>query len=555
MKASTIRAICFLTACALLLTALLSGCGVKSGSSGKATDIPEETVTEVPVHAHTFGEWNITKEPTCTEPGEWERSCPCGQVEREVLPARGHDFVDRVCTRCGEKLPGDGTGLEYTEAEDGSGYILTGAGTCTDTILVVPGTYEGKPVVAVGDEAFNENTYITEVVLQEGIQKIGKKAFRKCTALRSIVLPEGLTEIDISAFNSCTALASVKLPESLKSLGEWAFCRCESLKEFELSKGVEKLDYGCIARLGGLEKLTVQEGNPKYHSAGNCVIETEAKVLAFGCRTSVIPDDGSVTELGTYSFYYIDSFTELVIPGTIVKIGSEAFEGCKSLVSVTLSEGVKVLGFAAFRNCSELTKVIIPDTVEEIERSVFSDCTKLTEINLGNGLKSIDKYVFSGSGITKLTLPKSLVDIQPCAFGAGFNALEELVVEEGNPRYHSAGNCIIETATKTLVAGCKTSVIPDDGSVTVIGTEAFYGCSALPEITIPEGVTTIEEEAYYHCIGATVVNLPASLTTVVIRAFASCENITTVNYAGTPEQWKTVKIEQYNDWLKNAYKG
>ena len=52
-------------------------------------------------HTHSFGDWVVTKEATCTEPGEQTRSCDCGHTETQVIPATGHDYVDGVCTKCG----------------------------------------------------------------------------------------------------------------------------------------------------------------------------------------------------------------------------------------------------------------------------------------------------------------------------------------------------------------------------------------------------------------------------------------------------------------------
>ena len=66
-----------------------------------------------------------------------------------------------------------------------------------------------------------------------------------------------------------------------------------------------------------------------------------------------------------------------------------------------------------------------------------------------------------------------------------------ITVADGNTVYHSAGNCLIETESKTLVLGCKNSVIPTDGSVTSIGEYAFYGCTSFTSVTIPSSVTSI----------------------------------------------------------------
>ena len=82
---------------------------------------------------------------------------------------------------------------------------------------------------------------------------------------------------------------------------------------------------------------------------------------------------------------------------------------------------------------------------------------------------------------------------------------------------------LIKTASKTLVAGCKNSVIPNDGSVTRIGDSAFAWCSGLTSITIPDSVTSIGMEA-----------------------FAYCGNLTDITVNGTMEQWSS--ISKGDDW-------
>ena len=61
--------------------------------------------TEVPATGHTLGEYNITKEPTCTEQGEKTRTCSvCGYSETTEVPATGHTYdsdCDTDCNACG----------------------------------------------------------------------------------------------------------------------------------------------------------------------------------------------------------------------------------------------------------------------------------------------------------------------------------------------------------------------------------------------------------------------------------------------------------------------
>ena len=83
----------------------------------------------------------------------------------------------------------------------------------------------------------------------------------------------------------------------------------------------------------------------------------------------------------------------------------------------------------------------------------------------------------------------------------GCSGLTSMIVESGNTKYDSRDNCnaIIETASNTLVAGCKNTIIPN--SVTSIGDYAFRGCSGLTSVTIPNSVTSIGNGAFLDCTG------------------------------------------------------
>ena len=74
-----------------------------------------------------------------------------------------------------------------------------------------------------------------------------------------------------------------------------------------------------------------------------------------------------------------------------------------------------------------------------------------------------------------------------------------IVVESGNTVYDSRNNCnaIVESATNTLMFGCKNTIIPN--SVTSIGDRAFYGCRGLTSVTIGNSVTSIGKGAFEGC--------------------------------------------------------
>ncbi len=88
---------------------------VKNGSTVitfTAGNLSVSCTVTVGEHTHSYTE-TVIVEPTCTTAGTKELTCSCGDVKTETIAALGHNFVDGVCTRCGE-VDGEHT-HSYTE--------------------------------------------------------------------------------------------------------------------------------------------------------------------------------------------------------------------------------------------------------------------------------------------------------------------------------------------------------------------------------------------------------------------------------------------------------
>ena len=133
----------------------------------------------------------------------------------------------------------------------------------------------------------------------------------------------------------------------------------------------------------------------------------------------------------------------------------------------------------------------------------------------------IDDSAFADdSFLRSITIPNSVVSISGNVF-ANCHSLSSIIVNEGNPTYDSRDGCnaIIETASNTLIAGCKSTIIPE--SVTSIGSGAFSTCGTdLTSITIPNSVTRILSSAFYPCSGLTIVKAMSPTPAVTNWAFS-----------------------------------
>lgn len=274
-----------------------------------------------------------------------------------------------------------------------------------------------KGVTSIGDEAFRKCSALTNITMPENLASIGEWAladckslttiyipkdvtsiglstFSGCSSLESVSMPEGLTSIDKYAFKDCSSLTGITIPEGVASIGDEAFKNCSLLSSITIPISVTSFGYSVFEGCSSLESIEVMQGNPIYHSSGNCLIKTESKALISGCNTSVIPSDGSVTSIEKYAFANCDSIASVSIPNSVTSIGYGAFQNCTSLSSISIPEGVSSILDYTFYNCNSLEQITIPDSVTSIGTVAFNGCSSLKSISIPGGVTSIGTGAF-----------------------------------------------------------------------------------------------------------------------------------------------------------------
>jgi hypothetical protein len=170
-------------------------------------------------------------------------------------------------------------------------------------------------------------------------------------------------------------------------------------------------------------------------------------------------------------------------------------------------EASKITADHPFQN-KYVKKLVISDTVVYVEKEFIRQCPNIESVYFGASVEYIP------------TLP------WPVGYGENFATVE---VSPNNPYYSSKGNCVVDLRIKELVLATPTTVIPDDGSVEIIGWWSF--CSAkngLTSIVIPEGVKIISASAFTLCMKLESVTLPDSLEFIETGAFDFCASLKTL---------------------------
>ena len=348
----------------------------------------------------------------------------------------------------------DGWWIEETEEWlEGDFAVITGASGAKGK-LTLPTTLGGRRVIAISDDAFEENNAITSVVIPEGIVSIGEFAFEECHKIASVSLPEGLVKIGFDAFCGCYNLGDVTIPSTVKE--GIAFCFSKKMKNINVSPDnpyFKSVD-GVVYSKDGKTLVRYPTGRTGYLRIGDTcwwtsgsdeipeTVESIAEEAFAGSQLKEIVIGGSVTNIGDGAFLEMGNLSYIsVAPASVRNEETGDWEenspyddldgvlftadfkhlicypaGKKDKKSYTVPSSVTSLGADAFAG-ARLTGVVLPATIKEIPYEAFEGCMSLTEIVFGLGLETIaDHAIYYIPRLNRITLPSSVTSIGSSAF-------------------------------------------------------------------------------------------------------------------------------------------
>ena len=177
-------------------------------------------------------------------------------------------------------------------------------------------------------------------------------------------------------------------------------------------------------------------------------------------------------------------------------------------------------------------KIKIPDGVTDISEDVFSGCSEITSVIIPGSVKYIGQSAFKWCGNLK-TVEFSGNGLKTIAGGDyqkgaffGCSGLVSITIPD-----------TVTTIAGYAFYGCSklpTITIPD--SVVTVGKYAFCDCISLRDLTIGNGVECIEMGTFGNCTSLTSVTIPDSVTLIVSSAFYECDSLKTVYVSGDWEK-------------------
>ena len=342
--------------------------------------------------------------------------------------------------------------------------------TGDESIVVLPDEIDGKPVTAIGTEAFAGSE------------------------MKALSIPETVTRIEKGAFQGCDELATLRSP---------------------LCTGGTEPDSAYFGHLFGA----------KSYVSNAAAVPADLETVILTSPLSEIPD---------YAFYDCNDMTALGLPDTVTKIGHFAFASCSNLVVLSIGDSLKEIGRYAFESCQSLLSLELPSTVTSMGFGMLQGCAALESVTLPFVGQTREEntyfgYLFGASAytLTEGFLPVSLMEVNlldgctsiPDNAFCFASCLRTVTVPK---------SCT--TVGRRAFYGCVRLTEIDLSGAVSVGDAAFEGCISLSEVALGNNLASLGLQTFYDCAALGEIHLPDSLTVIPASCFDGCVALERVSW-------------------------
>ena len=393
------------------------------------------------------------------------------------------------------------TTLNEFEVKTGTKYIADYAFYSSEDAVSFETVVLPDSVLRIGEGAFENCIALKNITFSQNITHIGAFAFLSCVSITDMIIPDSVIYIGDYAFQYCSSISNLVIGNNVTHIGDYAFQYCDVLEAVNIPESVDYLSEFAFQFCNKITDINVSENNAFYCSEDGVLFNKDKTTLinypAGKNYTSYTVPDG-IDNICDYAFYGANKLVTVALPDTVRLIGYRAFGDCTSLQDVNLGNGLYKIGETAFYRCSALSEITIPETTKEIGDYAFGHCTALEKINLHDSISVIGYSAFYNT-----------------EFYNNENNWENNVLYLKNYLINSSsdlsGKYIVKEGTK------------------LISDSAFWGCSMLSGVVIPNSVETIGDSAFFGCY--------------------ALENVC---FIGSQDEWNNILISDFNEALTDS---
>ena len=425
----------------------------------------------------------------------------------------------------------DTPGLVYELTEDGTGYIAFAPEVFSGSLVKIPESHRGLPVVRVGTHGFSDLPSLTLAVIPASVESVGAFAFENCTELATIEGAQGVERVEERAFYGCESLLTYRFAENVSYIGEEAFSGCSMLRAADLSAatGAVTMEEGAFSGCAALSSVTFasqMQQIPASAFSGCAALQT-AEI------------GGSIRQISDGAFSGCTNLRSVHFGSQAAMLGDGVFTGCTYLREITVDaanaafsaennilfdkSGTVLYRYAPYQ---EGTDYRVPDTVTAIRAGAFADAEYITDLYIGTGVRQIDSGALTSmQNIESLTIP--------FVGGSSYSNTWFSYVFGGEYSSMSA-NVPYTLKNVTVLSG------------DLLSERAFQFCNSLVSVTLPQSLTAVGAYAFYGCSSLTSLVFPAGLQTVGDYALMACTRLQSVSFDGENDHYTAENGLLYN---------